>query len=53
MAVSEKNIRHPVTMPKTLKNALEKKAKAVNRSLNNYIVTVLLQDVSKDKPNQD
>lgn len=41
MAISEANTRVQVTMPKELRAELEKEAKKVNRSLSNYIVTIL------------
>jgi predicted HicB family RNase H-like nuclease len=45
--VSKNNIRMMLSLPKTLKKKLEALAEADNRSLNNYIVTVLKSVVEK------
>ena len=45
MAISEENTRIQVTIPKDLKKQLEKKAKAENRSVSNYIVTLIQKDL--------
>jgi predicted DNA-binding protein len=41
--ISNKNTRTLITLPKELKTKLEKLAKSENRSLNNYIVTILIK----------
>ena len=41
MAISSKNTRTNITIPKDLKAELEKLAQAENRSFNNLVVTVL------------
>ncbi|MBA4495256.1 hypothetical protein ACFO25_00215 [Paenactinomyces guangxiensis] len=43
MTVSKENTRVQVTMPKTLREALEKEAENDSRTLSNYIVHILLQ----------
>ena len=45
MAISEENTRIQVTIPKDLKKQLEEKAKAENRSVSNYIVTLIQKDI--------
>lgn len=40
--LAESNTRYSLTIPKDMKQQLEMKAKAENRSLNNLILTVLL-----------
>ena len=45
MAISEENTRIQVTTPKDLKKQLEEKAKAENRSVSNYIVTLIQKDL--------
>ena len=47
MAISDKNTRVLVTMPKELKDKLEKKAKDENRTVNNLILTILLKEADK------
>lgn len=46
MSISDKNVRAGIVLPKELKSKLEELAKAENRSLNNYIVTVLQNHVN-------
>lgn len=41
MSISDKNVRAGLVIPKDLKAKLEELAKSENRSLNNYIVTIL------------
>lgn len=41
MAISDKNTRTLITLPKELKTALEKLAKDDDRSLNNMMVKIL------------
>lgn len=48
MAVSKDNTRIQVTLPKDVKKELEKKASDCNRSVSNYIVTLILNDLNKD-----
>ncbi len=47
MTISDKNTRMLVIIPKELKKQLEKKAKENNRSVSNYVVTLIQKDVSK------
>jgi predicted HicB family RNase H-like nuclease len=47
MTISDKNTRMLVIIPKELKKQLEKKAKESNRSVSNYVVTLIQKDVSK------
>lgn len=47
MTISDKNTRMLVIIPKELKKQLEKKAKEINRSVSNYVVTLIQKDVSK------
>ncbi|EPY6472523.1 ribbon-helix-helix domain-containing protein [Clostridium sporogenes] len=41
MTISKDNTRTQITIPKTLKEQLEKVAKAQNRSFNNLVITIL------------
>lgn len=50
MAISEENTRIQVTIPKDLKKQLEEKAKAENRSVSNYIVTLIQKDLANSSP---
>jgi predicted HicB family RNase H-like nuclease len=45
--ISKDSARAIVSMPKELKRELEQRAENENRSLNNYIVTVLKQHIEK------
>ena len=45
MAISKENTRIQVTIPKDLKKQLEEKARAENRSVSNYIVTLIQKDL--------
>jgi len=45
MAISEENTRIQVTLPKELKKLLEKKAKEDGRSVSNYVVKLIQDDV--------
>jgi len=47
MTISDKNTRILVIIPKELKKQLEQKAKENNRSVSNYVVTLIQKDVSK------
>lgn len=49
MAVSQDNVRTNITFPKELKAQLEKLAKEQNRSLNNLVITILKEFVSKNQ----
>ena len=50
MAISEENTRIRVTIPKDLKKQLEEKAKLKNRSVSNYIVTLIQKDLANSSP---
>jgi predicted DNA-binding protein len=41
--ISDKNTRTLITLPKELKIKLEELSKLENRSLNNYIITILMK----------
>lgn len=41
MAIADDNVRVMITIPKELKEELEKEAKEDNRSLSNYIMVTL------------
>lgn len=41
--ISDKNTRTLITLPKDMKIKLGELAKSENRSLNNYIVTILIK----------
>ena len=45
MAISEENTRIQITIPKELKEKLEEKAKSENRSVSNYVVTLIQKDL--------
>ena len=45
MAISKENTRIQVTIPKNLKEQIEEKAKLENRSVSNYIVTLIQKDL--------
>ena len=45
MAVSTDNIRILISMPKDTKLKIEEKAKLENRSVSNYILTLILKDL--------
>lgn len=49
MAVGSDKTRILVNIPIELKKQLEEKAKQENRSLSNYIVTVLSKEIEKDQ----
>lgn len=48
MALSKEKTRILINLPIDLKEALEKNAKAENRSMSNYIVHILLQHVEQE-----
>lgn len=48
MAVAEENTRIQVTIPKTIKNKLEKKADEDNRSISNYVANLIIRDLEED-----
>ena len=50
MAISKENTRIQVTIPKKLKEQIEEKAKLENRSVNNYIVTLIQKDLANSSP---
>ena len=50
MAISKENTRIQVTMPKKLKEQIEEKAKLENRSVSNYIVTLIQKDLANSSP---
>jgi len=48
--IKEDNTRIQVTIPKDLKKQLEKKAKENDRSVSNYIVKLIRDDVMQNTP---
>ena len=50
MAISKENTRIQVTIPKKLKEQIEEKAKLENRSVSNYIVTLIQKDLANSSP---
>ena len=50
MSISKENIRIQITLPKELKEKLEKKAKEDNRSVSNYVVKLIQTDVADSSP---
>lgn len=49
MSVSKDNVRTNITFPRELKVQLEKIAKDQNRSLNNLVITILKEFVSRNQ----
>lgn len=47
--ISDKNTRIALTVPKTLKEELTELAKDQNRSVNNLIVTVLIEHIKQNR----
>jgi predicted DNA-binding protein len=47
MAIAKDKIRVPITMPKTLKVALDRLAEQDNRTVGNYVVTILQRHVDE------
>ena len=50
MAISKENTRIQVTIHKKLKEQIEEKAKLENRSVSNYIVTLIQKDLANSSP---
>ncbi len=50
MAISKESTRIQVTIPKKLKEQIEEKAKLENRSVSNYIVTLIQKDLANSSP---
>lgn len=48
--ISDKNTRYLLTLPKELKKQLEEEAKKENRTLNNYILKILME---RKRPNSE
>lgn len=48
--ISKDNTRIQITLPKELKKKLEKKAKEDGRSVSNYVVKLIKEDVSDSTP---
>lgn len=49
MAISKDNTRVQVTMPKDVKENIEAKATKSNRSLSNYILNLIIEDLKKEE----
>lgn len=49
MSISEENTRIQVTLNKELKASLKKKAQADGRSVSNYVVKLIYNDVADSK----
>jgi len=50
MSILEGNTRIQITISKELKQQLEKKAKENNRSVSNYVVTLIQKDIDDSSP---
>lgn len=50
MAIKETNTRIQVTIPRDLKKQLEEKAKEDNRSVSNYIVNLIRDNIMYSSP---
>jgi hypothetical protein len=50
MAIAIDNTRIQITIPKELKIQLEQKSKEDNRSVSNYIVKLIQDDISHSSP---
>ena len=48
MAVADENTRIQVTIPKTVKKKLAKKADRHNRSISNYVANLIINDLEED-----
>lgn len=53
MAIGDDKVRIALTLPKTLKVILDKKAKEDNRTTSNYIVNVLSTHIEKLEKDDD
>lgn len=51
MAISDDNTRIQVTISKKLKKQLEERAKSENRSVSNYVVTLIQKDLAENSNN--
>ncbi|MCS0542549.1 hypothetical protein NXY55_21485 [Aeromonas veronii] len=52
MAISDENTRIQITLPKSIKKQLEIKAEEHNRSVSNYVLTLILKDLEPFKQNE-
>lgn len=50
MSISKENTRIQVTLPKKLKEKLERKAKEDGRSVSNYVVMLIQADTADSSP---
>ena len=50
MSISKENTRIQVTLPKELKEKLEKKAKEDGRSVSNHVVMLIQADIADSAP---
>ena len=48
MAIADENTRIQVTIPKTVKKELVKKADKHNRSISNYVANLIIKDLEED-----
>jgi hypothetical protein len=48
--IADTNTRMLITLPKELKKELEQKAKEDNRSISNYVVTLIQKDLINSSP---
>lgn len=53
MAISSDKVRILVTLPLDLKEKLENVAKSENRSVSNYVYTLIQKDIEKKENNAD
>ncbi|MEF7664381.1 MULTISPECIES: ribbon-helix-helix domain-containing protein [Bacillus cereus group] len=51
MAISNENTRIQITLPKDIKKQLEIKANEHNRSVSNYVLTLILKDLDDTTQN--
>jgi hypothetical protein len=52
MAISDENTRIQITLPKNIKRELEIRANENNRSVSNYVLTLILKDLDKSNQNE-
>lgn len=52
MAISNENTRIQITLPKDIKKQLEIIADEHNRSVSNYVLTLILKELDESKRNE-
>jgi hypothetical protein len=48
MVIADENTRIQITIPKTIKEKLVKKADKHNRSISNYVANLIIKDLEED-----